>query len=66
MNERRLETESAMFEHVYNVRVQIPTHDVSAVLEAIVGVSSLNYGNYEQVAFRYNAGTQQIKPVEGS
>ncbi|MFQ5760909.1 MAG: hypothetical protein ACE5HM_08025 [Acidiferrobacterales bacterium] len=66
MDTRKLETESAMLEEQYLVRVQIPTNDVSRVLEAIINVCPLRYGNYEQVAFRYNAGTQQFKSLEAS
>jgi hypothetical protein len=58
MDVGKLETPSARIEHEYLVRVQIPTDDVAAVLKAITEVAPLNYGNYEQVAFRYNSGTQ--------
>jgi hypothetical protein len=63
---RKLETENTTIEMGYLVRVQIPADDVSRVLESITQVSPLRYGNYEQVAFRYNAGTLQFKPLEGS
>ena len=66
MDTKKLETESATRQEEYLVRVQIPADDVSQVLEAIISVFPLRYGNYEQVAFRYNAGTQQFKPLEGS
>lgn len=66
MDSGQFETKSATIEHGYLVRAQIPTDDVSAVLDAIVEVASLRYGNYEQVAFRTNAGSQQFKPLEGS
>lgn len=66
MNVGKLEMESATIEHEYHVRVQIPPGDVAAVLEAIIEAWPLRYGNYEQVAFRYNAGTLQFKPLEGS
>ena len=66
MDTKKLETESATIQEEYLVRVQIPADDVSKVLEAIISVFPLRYGNYEQVAFRYNAGTQQFKPLEGS
>lgn len=66
MDTRKLETASATVEEEYLVRVQIPANDVSRILEAIINVSPLRYGNYDQVAFRYNAGTQQFKPLEGS
>lgn len=62
----KLETESAAIVHEYHVRVQIPTDEVSTVLEAIIKVSPLRYGNYEQVAYRCSAGTLQFKPLEGS
>lgn len=66
MDPKNLETENATIEEEYLVRVQIPTNDVTRVLKAIIAVSPLRYGNYEQVAFRYNAGTLQFKPLEGS
>ena len=59
-------TKSANIVGEYLVRVQIPTDKVSSVLSAISKVSQLKYGNYEQVAFRYNSGTQQFKPAKGS
>lgn len=46
--------------------VQIPVEDVSKVLEAIINITPLRYGNYEQVAFSYTAGIQQYKPLIGS
>lgn len=66
MDTDQFETTHATIEHGYLFRVQIPTDDVSAVLDAIVEVSSLRYGNYEQVAFRSSTGSQQFKPLEGS
>ena len=66
MSVGNLETKSATIEHEYHVRVQIPPGDVTAVLEAIIEAWPLRYGNYEQVAFRYNAGTLQFKPLEES
>ncbi len=66
LDTRRLEPEGATIEEEYLVRVQIPADDVSRILETIINVSPLRYGNFEQVAFRYNAGTQQFKPLEGS
>ena len=47
-------------------RVQIPVEDVSRVLDAIINVTPLRYGNYQQVAFRCRGGIQQYKPVDGS
>ncbi len=47
-------------------RVQIPADSVAKLLEAIINVTPLTYGNYEHVAFRYNTGTQQYKPLVGS
>ena len=47
-------------------RVQIPTDHVSTVLEAIINVTPLRYGNYEQVAFRYCKGIQQYSAIVGS
>ncbi len=61
-----IETNSACVKHEYLVRVQVPSNDVTAVLAAITRVCRLKYGRYEQVAFRYNSGTQQFKPLEGS
>ena len=61
-----IETENARVKQEYLVRVQIPSNEVKAVLKAITKVCQLKYGNYEQVAFRYNSGTQQFKPLENS
>ncbi len=66
METRKLETVSSTIEEEYLVRVQIPVDDVSRVLEAIINITPLKYGNYEQVAFRYGGGTLQFKPFEGS
>jgi hypothetical protein len=66
MDVGQFETMSATIAHGNHVRVQIPTDDVSAVLDAVVELSSLRYGSYEQVAFTTNAGSQQFKPLEGS
>ena len=62
MDTRKLETDSAAVQKEFLVWVQIPTDGVTRVLAAITKVSPLRYGNYEQVAFRYNAGTLQFKP----
>lgn len=66
MDAKKLKTKKATIQEECLVRVQIPADDVSHVLKAIIKVVPLRYGNYEQVAFRYNAGTQQFKPLEGS
>ncbi len=47
-------------------RVQIPAGDVSKVLEAVLNITPLRYGNYEQVAYRYCTGIQQYRPLAGS
>ncbi len=67
MNKKiKFETDSAIIIREYLVRVQIPTGYVDPVLASIVAVTPLQYGKYEHVVFRYTAGTQQFKPMEGS
>lgn len=66
MDARKLETEHATIQSRCLFRVQIPVDDVSNVLEAILNVTPLRYGNYEQVAFRYCAGIQQYRSLDGS
>ncbi|MCZ6830994.1 MAG: hypothetical protein O7F73_15675 [Gammaproteobacteria bacterium] len=66
MDAKKLEPESATIQKECLFRVQIPADDVSKVLEAIINITPLRYGNYEQVAFRYSAGIQQYRPLVGS
>ncbi|MCF6177125.1 MAG: hypothetical protein L3J71_15310 [Victivallaceae bacterium] len=66
MNIKKLETKNATTEENCLFRVQIPTDDVSKVIESITNVVPLNYGNYDQVIFRYNTGIQQYRPLDGS
>lgn len=66
MDSRKLETKSATIQEECLFRVQIPADDVSQVLDAIIKVTPLKYGNYEQVTFRYRNGIQQYKPLVGS
>ena len=60
------ETKSAKLQQEYLFRVQIHADNVSAVLDAIINVTPLRYGNYDQVAFRHCAGIQQYRPLAGS
>lgn len=66
MDSKKLLTESSTIQDECLFRVQIPANDVSQVLQAIVSVTPLRYGNYEQVAFRCRGGIQQYKPLAGS
>ncbi len=66
MDSKKLNTHSATIQDECLFRVQIPADEVSQVLEAIINVTPLRYGNYEQVAFRYRRGIQQCKPLVGS
>ena len=66
MGAKKLETEYATTEEQCLFRVQIPADDVTKVLEAIIDITPLRYGNYEQVAFRHRAGIQQYRPLIGS
>lgn len=66
MDAKKLNPEHATIEEACLFRVQIPTDDVPQVLEAIINITPLRYGNYEQVAFRYSRGIQQYKPLAGS
>jgi len=66
MDTNKLKTESATIQKECLFRVQIPADDVSKVLEAIINITPLRYGNYEQVAFRYSTGIQQYRPLVGS
>ena len=63
---QKLKTKNATIQKECLFRVQIPADDVSKVLEAIINITPLRYGNYEQVAFRYSKGIQQYKPLVGS
>ncbi len=66
MDSKKLQTASSTIQDECLFRVQIPANDVSQVLQAIVSVTPLTYGNYEQVAFRCRGGIQQYKPLAGS
>ena len=66
MDSKKLKTESTAVQDECLFRVQIPANDVSPVLEAVISVTPLRYGNYEQVAFRCRGGLQQYKPLIGS
>ena len=66
MDLKRLKTKSATIHDECLFRVQIPADDVAQVLDAIINVTPLRYGNYEQVAFRCCRGIQQYKPLVGS
>lgn len=61
-----LETKNAIVEEQYLVRIQIPKNEKHHLIKEIVKVSSLKYGNYEQVVFTYTEGDQQYKPLKGS
>ncbi len=62
MNVENLKPARATTQKACLFRVQIPAGYVDKVLEAIINITPLRYGNYEQVAFRYSTGTQQYKP----
>ncbi len=66
MNVKNLKPAGATTQKTCLFRVQIPAGYVDKVLEAIINITPLRYGNYEQVAFRYRTGTQQYKPLAGS
>ena len=66
MELRNLETKNATIRNECLFRVQIPSDDVSRVLEEIAKVTPLKYGNYERVSFRCRNGMQQYKPLAGS
>lgn len=66
MDAKKLKTESTTIQKECLFRVQIPADDVSKVLETIVNITPLKYGNYEQVVFRYSTGIQQYRPLVGS
>ena len=61
-----LKPKNARIQKACLFRVQIPPDDVSKVLEAIINITPLMYGNYEQVAFRSNTGIQQFRGLPGS
>jgi len=66
MDSKKLETKNATIQDEYFFRVQIPADGVSQVLEAIIQVTPLVYGNYERVSFTCRNGLQQYKPLVGS
>ena len=62
-NKIHLKTPSAEVVSSYQVRVQIPPENVDEVLQAVLQVDSLQYGDYQKVAFRHRSGTQQFEPM---
>ena len=62
------DTESQFFrlEQVYLVSVNIPTEDVTRVLDSLTSAVPLIYGEYDQVAFRSAPGVEQFRPLSGS
>ncbi len=66
MNSRKFETKNATIQDEYLFRVQIPAGYASQVLEAVIKVTPLRYGNYEQVTFRCCNGMQRYKSLAGS
>ncbi len=66
MDSRKLDPKSAIIQEECLFRVQIPTDYVSQVLEAIIKVTPLKYGNYKRVSYTCRSGIQQYKPLVGS
>lgn len=62
-NEIQFKTPSAEVVSSYQVRVQIPPENVEEVIQAVLQVDPLEYGDYQKVAFRHRLGTQQFEPM---
>jgi hypothetical protein len=50
----------------YVVAFNVPTEYVARVLQSITDSYPLQYGNYEEVAFRSATGVEQFRPLKGS
>lgn len=66
MDQNKLTNKYSTVEAGCLIRVQIPPEDVNLVIEAIINVTPLSYGSYDQVLFKYNNGTLQFKPLESA
>lgn len=54
-------------EHVYLVTVIVPNNAVTKVMEAVLAVDSLKYGDeYDQVAFESAIGFERYRSLPGS
>ena len=59
----QLETTRFTTETGYTLAVEAPEERVDAVLEAILSVAPLTWGDYDRVAFRGAAGVQQFRSL---
>ncbi|MEO1291625.1 MAG: hypothetical protein AAFV62_02135 [Pseudomonadota bacterium] len=50
----------------FQCRIEVPTAEAQAVLDAVRTAVGLAYGAYDSVAFTTAEGTQQFRPLDGS
>ena len=61
-----IEDKAFGLEPAYIVSVNVPSEAVEKVLGSITNSVSLEYGNYDHVAFRSATGVEQFRPLQGS
>ena len=61
-----IEDNSFRLERAYIVSVNVPTESAAKVLRGITDSVPLEYGKYDQVAFRSATGVEQFRPLRGS
>jgi hypothetical protein len=53
-------------EKVYRIKVFVPSDFVDRVIESILNIVSLQYGNYDSVLWRSAEGIEQFRPLSGA
>lgn len=61
-----IEGQTFQLQSAYIVSVNVPSDDAAKVMRSITDSIPLEYGNYDQVAFRSATGIEQYRPLQGS
>lgn len=66
MAKMELNTRSVRMEQVYLMRIQAPAEDVDRLMAAVVGITPLEMGKYDNNAYQTAPGIERYRPREGA
>jgi hypothetical protein len=66
MMDQQFETKSVRMERNLLMTILAPVEDVDRIMEAVVKISPLVMGKYDNNAYQTAAGTERYRPLEGA
>ena len=66
MMDQGFETKSVRMERNLLMTILAPVEDVDRIMEAVVKISPLVMGKYDNNAYQTAAGTERYRPLEGA